>query len=333
MTKLTFTKSTSNEEEDEVEVRNTGSLSVTKKSNKPVAPVVKQPEVQVFAESSVSSYEDISDWLLTFIGESVFKNLKGNPHLQLPYTDSDEMPVSEWLLKALKTIFTQDQIKEIGTQILQNQRAGGGSSSGEVEALQKAFDEKMVKINARFEKLKEEAEEAQAEKFEAEKEMQGGLAANLLVTIFFKDEFEDTQHHKKLRSLLNDATENSSDETATFIAKLGKGWTVVKKALSALEGHQEMFNMEAVYKSTIQLLEAISGSHIAERREALDIIAEIISENFSTYEFISPEQTLQLDPAIHNAHGLGTATIKEGVSFAVIRKESRQAVKYADVKV
>ncbi len=141
MAKLTFTKSHITETEP-TEIKNTGSLSVTKKSNKPQTPVVKKPEVQVFAETSVASYEDISKWLLTFIGEKVFSNLKGNPHLQLPYTAADDMPVAQWLLKALKTIFSQEQIKEIGTQILQNQRAGGSSSAGELEALQKSFDEK-----------------------------------------------------------------------------------------------------------------------------------------------------------------------------------------------
>ncbi len=191
----------------------------------------------------------------------------------------------------------------------------------------------MVKINARFEQLKADAEEAESEKFKLEQNMNSGIAASQLVPIFFKDAYEDTQNHKQLRSLLLDAAENGADGTALFIAKLGKGFTAIKIALSGIEEKEEIENMEIVYKASIELLTAISGSHIPERREVLDIIAAIISESFSAYEFISPEQTLQLDPAIHNAQGLGTATIKEGVSFAVIRKESRQAVKYADVKV
>ena len=59
----------------------------------------------------------------------------------------------------------------------------------------------------------------------------------------------------------------------------------------------------------------------------------IYASKFEDYIFVSPEETLQLDPNIHNARGLGSTNIVEGASYAVIRRTSRQTVIYAEVKV
>ena len=161
--------------------------------------------------------------------------------------------------------------------------------------------------------------------------LEGGKKHSFFESFFFKGE-EDSPKHKQLRNLLNDAIDNADKNTGIFIAKFGKAWTILNTALNNLS-EDEKENMELVHKATIEMLEQIADTHISERRPLLDMVADIISDSFNEYEFVSPEQTLQLDPAIHNAKGLGTASIKEGISFAVIRKESRQAVKYADIIV
>jgi hypothetical protein len=65
----------------------------------------------------------------------------------------------------------------------------------------------------------------------------------------------------------------------------------------------------------------------------LDLLAVACSAKFKLYKFISPEESLQVDPRIHSATALGGSTIKEGISFAVIKKDTMQTVKYAEIRV
>ncbi len=334
MPKLTF--SVNKEDENKKEIRNTGTLSVTKKTIKPseipnTTSTKVNPDTEI--QISVNTVEDISAWFINSIGEKVFENVKNNEYLQLPYTENENLNTKDWLAKALKTLFSKEQIKEIGNQISQGNKNTGKLQEKEeqLELEKQQFEERMLKINTRFERLKEEVEEAESEKHRIEKEMQSSLSLNKLIPIFFKGE-EDSPKHKQLRNLLNDAIDNADKNTGIFIAKFGKAWTILNTALNNLS-EDEKENMELVHKATIEMLEQIADTHISERRPLLDMVADIISDSFNEYEFVSPEQTLQLDPAIHNAKGLGTASIKEGLSFAVIRKESRQAVKYADIIV
>lgn len=338
MPKLTL--SVNKEEENKNEIKNSGKLSVTQKTT--IQNEIGPPDSTKLTVSggqnikpiSANSIDEISAWLISIIGEKAFENVKNNEYLKLAYTENEELTIQQWLQKAMKTLFSLEQIKEIGDHILSNQNSFGKlqEQANLVEQEKKNFEEKMVKINARFERLKEEVEEAESEKHRIEKEMQTALPLEKLVNVFFKDKDEDTQYLKSIRNLLHEAIERPDKHTGTFIMQFAKGWTILNTSAKNLKG-EEKDDMETLHKATIELLQEISGCHISERRPLLEIIAKILSENFKEYEFISPEQTLQIDPAIHNAEGLGSASIKEGRSFAVIRKRSRQAVKYADITI
>ena len=338
MPKLTL--SVNKENENKNENLNTGKLSVTQKKINPdenyssTSTRIDENSENIIQPVSIDSVEDMATWFIGTIGEKVFENVKNNEYLKLPYTENEQLNTNEWLAKALKTLFTKEQITEIAEHIKQ-----AGNTSGKLQQQEKileneklAFDERMVKINARFEKMKEEVEDAEAEKHKILKELENSITLSNFVNVFFKKEYEDTQNMKRLRNLLNEAVEKADKNTAGFIAKFAKGWTILNVVLEQLIGDEKIDHL-TVHTASIKFFAEISGSFISERRELIDNIADIISDNFKEYEFISPEQTLQLDPAIHNASGLGNASIKEGKSFAVIRKESRQAVIYADVEV
>jgi len=335
MAKLSY-NSGNNQENENKEIREHGSLSIKKTNVNENTTIVTETSKLSQAEdvqknqftTANVSHEAFAKWLLEFLGTKVFENIKANPHLQLPYTETSGISIEDWLVKALKTIFPQAQITDIGTQIFAKQQNPQAQNNNEKVDI----DEKLQKANIRFQQMQDQIEDLESEKFRIEKELNTTISLQKLVNIFFKDEENDTQNLKKLRSLLFDAIEHATKETSIFVTKLSRGWVFVQQSLQILT-KDEKVDLEIVYEASKKLLSSISGTHISERRSILDIIANIISENFNEYEFISGEQTLQIDPSIHNAQGLGSQSIKESVSFAVIRKASRQAVKYADIKV
>ena len=81
------------------------------------------------------------------------------------------------------------------------------------------------------------------------------------------------------------------------------------------------------------MLENLKDNFILQRRALLDALARIITKKFDNFDFISPEETLQIDLDIHNTKGTGGNKIKQGFSFAVIRRENKQTYKYADIEV
>jgi hypothetical protein len=342
MTKLT--KSVNKEDEtsqNEVSSQNSFTLSqkiqkdtVQETENKQETTSISQTiATEKVTISSTSSAEEIANWLLSFIGDGVFEQLKKNPYLQLPYTEAN-ITIKEWLEKALKTIFPLEYIQKIGEQIQQNQ-----SKFGQIEGdVQKAMnektqmEEKLNKANLRFEQMQNQLDEIESEKFKIKKETQNSLPLTKLINEFFKEEGVESEEIKRIIQLLNESLQNQDENLSTFIARFSKGWLYVKSTLDQLKG-EEKDKMEQTHAALTMLLKYISGIYIPERRPLLDVVAKFVSRIFEGYDFISPEQTLQIDPAIHNAGGLGNAMIKEGITFAVIRKQSRQAVKYADIKV
>ncbi len=279
---------------------------------------------------SVSSVTDISNWLINLIGKDVFNDLKTNPNFQLPYTD-DDINTKEWLSKAIKTIFTKENITKIGSQI----QASQSQINELAEIANKAEEEKkamLEKYNLKFKALKEEVENAEDNKFRVEKELNTAVPLTSLISEFYRDPDDRSDELKKLISTLHAALEEKDSNISKFILRFSKGWFVVKTTISKL-GDDEKENMEKLHDATTDLLAYISNTFISERRPLLDIIAKICSKELNSYDFISPEQTLQPDPEIHDAGGLGNSTIKEGITFAVVRRDSRKAVKYAEIKM
>ena len=336
MAKLSHSISTDNNEDENKNIQS-GSLSLKKTVTNPETGIQKtggtiqneENKISALTVETVSSPEAIADWVYNAIGAGVFEMMKKNTWVQLPFASPAEITGKEWLLRALKTIFTQEQFAELGNEILKNQANINSASQNTLNA---EAEQKMAKMQENFQMIQQQLENREAEKFKIEKELQTALPLSKFISIFFKDEDIDTPNRKHLRNMLNEAIEHPQKQTAEFVIKFGKGWAFVQNALKELTG-DEKENMEKVHKATIDFLEALSEARTPERRALLDLVASVINENFKEYEFISPEQTLQIDPSIHNAQGKGSAPIKEGISFAVIRKGSRQAVKYAEIKV
>ncbi len=162
-----------------------------------------------------------------------------------------------------------------------------------------------------------------------EKKFSNAIPVADILTIFLTGKISN-QYTQKLIELLTEAVVNEGASGKKFTFSFLKGFAFVESAVLSLGG-DEKENLDILYESGRKLLSAISDIFVAERRPLLDIIANLFNSYLSTYDFISPEQTLQIDPQIHNAMGLGGGSVKEGISFAVVRRETRKAVYYAEI--
>ncbi len=286
------------------------------------------------ASLNLNNAEEISKWLLKLIGNDVVSQIKENPYLQLPYTEPD-IEISEWLSKAIKTIFSQQSIQNIGTSIQNNfaRITELEQIVNEAETAKAQINDKVEKFNLKFREMQAQMDDVDGEKHALKKELNASIPITKFINEMFRESGAESENQKKLIETLNETLENTNDPNiSTFVIRFAKGWIPVKNYLTNL-GTDEKENLELIHGALSALLHHISGIFIPERRVLLDFAAKICSDSFKEYDFISPEQTLNVDPDIHNAQGVGNARIKEGVTFAVVRKETRKAVKYADIKV
>lgn len=340
MAKLSLSVNTNNNKENNAGAESRPQLSLTKKvnvqeettENVATHTSLSQRVENASANDASASAADIALWLENLVGENIFDELKNNPNLQLPYTDKD-IDTRQWLEKIIKTLFSQNSILQI-TKSINGAKNNNSVSESDVEAIVKQrMDEKIEKYNKKFQEMREQMENLEGEKVAIENKLNAALPLNVFVNGIFRNPGNETEPQKQIIQAFNEGLEGTSDNNfSTFAVKFAKGWINLNYVLENL-GNDEKENLDNVYNVLTKLLENISGCFVSVRRVILDYTAQHCNTFFSQYDFISPEQTLNADPDIHNAGGLGNAMIKEGVTFAVVRRDTKKTVKYADIKV
>ncbi|MBN2663621.1 MAG: hypothetical protein JXR68_08215 [Bacteroidales bacterium] len=212
--------------------------------------------------------------------------------------------------------------------------------SEKAEEVNKKHDELFQKLIQTQEKIKKQEvqtknliiqlEETEEQVYKTEKKYADSIAISDIINEFTQTELQ-TKETREISNMLLDAYKNGGKNGQKFVLSFLKGFSWVENSIKKL-GEDEKENVDLLNESTKQLMQQISEKNSAERRPILDKIANLCNSYLFTYDFISPEQTLQIDPTIHNAQGLGGTVIKEGLSFAVVRRETRKAVYYADIK-
>ena len=260
--------------------------------------------------------DDVAKWLIAQFGEDLFNELLKNPNLKLPYAE-DDITAESWLERGIKTLFTQDNIANIDAVV------------------DERMAQKVEKYNAKFQELRSNMEDLEGEKAELQSRLNKTLEADAFVKTIFRSADGETDAQKRIARTLEDAIGQGGDDgLPSFVTRLAKGWASLQYVLqTSAEIGDDKEKLEVVYPALTNLLACISGCYVTDRRMVLELVAKHCNEFFSDYDFISPEQTLNADPDIHNATGLGNAQIREGVTFCVVRRDTKKTVKYADVKV
>ena len=341
MAKLTLSVNTDTAQKPAVEQPTANRLSITKKV------VTAEPETAVNQGSGASLSQridnpnpaspseladDVAKWLIAQFGEDLFNELLKNPNLKLPYAE-DDITAESWLERGIKTLFTQENIAHI-YKVTAN--IGQSNADANIDAVvDERMAQKVEKYNAKFQELRSNMEDLEGEKAELQSRLNKTLEADAFVKTIFRSADGETDAQKRIARTLEDAIGQGGDDALpSFVTRLAKGWSSLQYVLqTSAEIGDDKEKLEVVYPALTNLLACISGCYVTDRRMVLELVAKHCNEFFSDYDFISPEQTLNADPDIHNATGLGNAQIREGVTFCVVRRDTKKTVKYADVKV
>ena len=192
------------------------------------------------------------------------------------------------------------------------------------------LNKKNKKQDISIKNLSSQIDDAEELAFKIQKKYEEVVPVVDLIEEFLRGKIKN-DFTKRISTLLLETYKNSKKKGAEFIFSFSKGFVWIEDAIASL-GENEKENLDILYQSGTKLLFSISELSVPERRPILDIIANLFNNYLHTYDFISPEQTLQIDPLLHNAEGLGGNVVKEGESFAVVRRETRKTVYYADIK-
>ncbi|MBQ3657220.1 MAG: hypothetical protein II956_10325 [Bacteroidales bacterium] len=338
MAKLSLSVQGGNDGSEQSGAQQTSKLSLTKKvvheesqegAGSVSASLSQKFETEKVAADPIVQSQAVSSWLVEKFGSEVFDELINNPNLQMPYTE-ENLSTEKWLERVIKTLFSQETILKISSKL-----SSQSVDSGEIDKIvAEKLSEKTSKYNDKFQQMRSQMEEIEGEKAAVEAQLNKAIPLKKFIDVNFKNPDGETEAQKRIRQTINEAAEQSRDETVSvFVMKFAKGFSALNYVLNRTTEGSEKDRLEIVYPALTDLLTCVSGCYISERRTLLDLVAKHCNEFFTEYDFISPEQTLNVDPDIHNASGAGNGSIKEGSSFAVVRRDTKKTVKYADIKL
>jgi negative regulator of genetic competence, sporulation and motility len=132
-----------------------------------------------------------------------------------------------------------------------------------------------------------------------------------------------------IRELLEE--EANERDTGEFLVAFSISFREILVVIELTKELSESERFEKVYQATERLFKSISKKYAVNRKRLLSQVAEYLSEIFESYRFISAEDYSFVDGKIHNIVEKRGQKIKEGLSFGVLKKETLQVVKYADV--
>ncbi|MEH0154275.1 hypothetical protein V6R21_09020 [Limibacter armeniacum] len=300
-------------QEKQEETEETKRLSMTKEGD----PIQKEGKKDKKKETL-----QLPEWFIRHFGKDILQQIKENPNLTLPFEEK-EMPLEEWLVKSLKTILPSSNLDSV----IKNIEKEESTKDKEKLSLQNALDKaeaEMLKAQQELKAAQARVDDAEVALFRNKKELESRYPVKEMLKALTATE------DQAIKTILEDALEEPDDQLAAFVFHFLNGWHYVKGAHFAAQGSEEE-KMELLYQALSFLLTRLKGLTCTARRSLLDEVADFASAASKDFQFVSPERSTQIDPSIHDAVGVGGSAIKEGYSFAVIRKDTRSTVKYASV--
>jgi len=278
-----------------------------------------------FSSELGNTTERAVELLAQTFGMNFFENIRKNKVFNLPLQDS-EIPLNQWLIELLNTYISFESINEI-IQSIERLHVNQESLQTKLEDLSKELENSEKTYSDKISELMNELNETKSQKTKQDKKITTSIPINMLTQAI-----PDNDGYGTIKSLIEEASEEPSPETGKFIIRYINGFIgLIKKASMPCDTEQE--KVELYHAELSNILRNVSGLYISQRRALLDELAKMVNSFLVDFIFISPEETLQIDPLIHNAKGVGGSRIKEGVSFAVLEKSTRKTIKYADIKV
>jgi|GEM_PF-6289835 len=278
---------------------------------------------------TTQSHKDIVDWLLTFFDKSIWENLRSIMQYRLPYQDAENPPaLEEWLTALLKAnLRHNEQVSDVEmvAKAIQEHWLKPKEQIEKLAQGKTALEETIQKNIEKQNTLSKERDEAQVRAFRAEETLKSYLPIHDFVNMVFED-----KEGQRFMPLWEDALKNPHENLTDFTTAYSKAWAAFKKDIASLPSDEDE-RMEALHKFLSNFLKRISKKYITQRRQMLDTLANIASVYLTTYDFVSPEESRQIDPDIHTPVGNGELVV-EGISFAVLKRSNKQVMRYAEVR-
>jgi hypothetical protein len=292
----------------------------------PVAEVTSGPD-PVQHELPEEPELRIAALLLESFGKEAFERIRSEGSFMVPFTD-EQTSLEVWTGQCIRMLFKAEEISALALNFsrwLEQKESATALLKQEILTLKERLEIGAERIRA----MENDYVIADSERQQLRKELLSSISA-----VYFIDRFllqSTSPEAAKIAGLLKEEMERPGEDFPHFVTGFTDGWMTLLTAISSAADDES--GMEAVHLALTGLLEKIAGRGITARRAILEIVAGLCSAKFKLFKFISPEESLQVDPRIHSATALGGSTIREGVSFAVIRKDTMQTVKYAEIRV
>lgn len=262
----------------------------------------------------------LGDWL----GTDRLHRLRQTANL--PYTD--DLTPTDWLGRAVSTLFSLDDVRHLADHLAQQQLAARRplltelddchAERGELEKGLAALQQQLAEASAGHQR-------AEVDLHRLRRATAPLLPPHPIVELLFRRDDERT-----IRHLLLEAADAASPDLGAFVARFAPAWQRLTD-VPAQFGPDAPDNLRRLHAALTHLLTDLAGLALPQRRPLLDAVAQWASTHLPDYLVVSPEESLQVDPAIHNVQGIGGSTVVEGRSFAVLRRQSRTVVLYADI--
>ncbi len=286
-----------------------------------------QPEKDKKITEKIADFPQIqnTDGLIEFLEQLFSQDFfrKFNKEQFVYDFQNNEISPKEKLKIILSDFISAEELKKIN--VYQQKKE---SEKKELQEKIQQLENQIVKLKKVIDNLKNQLNEAEEETFKTKQKYAKVFPAEDLIKII--TEIDEDRNLERIAELFKQNF-NSSDKISSKFVLLFTGGLKMISATIETFGTNEKNNMEQLDFQLGTFMKTLKGLHPPFRRDALNYLAEYVNKFFNTYKFVSPEATLQIDPNIHNAEGIGGTLVKEGLSFAIVRKDTGKTVKLADI--
>jgi len=254
-------------------------------------------------KDEVLSKNLMSKFFIRVFGEDNLKEIREKNYVVLRKADSSNSN-EQWLESFFEDYFSEEMQGEMKQNI-------SDSFLNPLEKLEKSNHFLSQELN-KYHKLLKKQNETVEMKF------------------LIDDAIGDDEKYENMATLLKDSLKKSEEESSKFIIP----FLFSLQKIMALKNFEFISNekkIDTYLDVTKKLLSSISGCFISHRKELLAEIAQNISKEFNNICFVSSEDYTFVEPKIHNVPLDGGEKVLEGKSFAVVNKENKNTIIYADI--
>jgi|GEM_PF-4086960 hypothetical protein len=254
----------------------------------------------------VASTQNYLEWIEKRLLKDLLENIQEYDFLRIYAQDEWGKPISKekFLENILKAFFKRDDLERFKANL---------------EELM-SQEERVLQMEEVVQKLSKEIKKMEHKQNKIGSRLMDKQSVLELILWDFEGE---------IKKLLKE--ECDQEDSGEFIITFSASFRDILTTKELIKDKPQKYKLEEIYRVSSKLLKSISNRYITNRRRILSALAEFLSEDFDDYRFISAEDYTFVDPKIHNIIVKKGQKIKESLSFCVVKKETSQTIKYADV--